>query len=82
MSGTSHPVESQLSGFVALFEDTRFGQGVSFGMYSRRDPDSIRGHAPEGAVVVNVKRAREIAREVHDWDLPSEDDLLEDALAG
>ncbi|EMA19060.1 hypothetical protein C442_14063, partial [Haloarcula amylolytica JCM 13557] len=38
--------------------------------------------SPAAGVVVNVKRARHIAREYHGWDLPDESELRHQAMAG
>jgi hypothetical protein len=78
-SSTSNPLESTLTGYVALSEATAFPSGIGIGMYSRDSPDSIRRYRPN-SVVTNVERARQIAREYHDWDLPSEDEILEQRL--
>lgn len=76
---TSHPIESHLRGYVALSEAKTYSSGIGLGMYSRDNPDSIRQHRPN-SVVTNVKRARQIAREFHDWDVAEEDEILERRL--
>lgn len=73
----AHPIERALEGYVWLTA-SQLGSGI--GGYSRDDPEIIRRDA-DGAVV-NVVRAREVLRTFHDWDLPSEDELLEAARAG
>ncbi len=72
---------SELRGYVALSLDTTHGAGVGFGGYSRQHPDKLRRRHPNDAIV-NVKRARDVARRFHDWDIPSEDELIEAAMAG
>lgn len=70
----SHPIKSKLTGYVALSQARAFPSDLGVGMYSRDGPDSIRQHRPD-SVVTNVERARHIAREYHDRDLPSEDEI-------
>jgi hypothetical protein len=79
---TTHAVESALKGYV-MIGHSRYGDrtGIGFGMYSRQSPESIREHCP-GSTVTNVKRARYIARELHNWDMPSEDEILDQHLEG
>jgi hypothetical protein len=78
---TSHPIESKLTGYVALTQAAALPSGLGVGMYSRDGPDSIRKHRP-GGIVTNVKRARHVAREYHDWDLPSEDEIRDRRMRG
>jgi len=77
----SHPIESKLTGYVALRQTTALPSGLGVGMYSGDGPDSIRHHRPD-SVVTNVKRARHVAREFHDWDLPDEDEIRTQRMRG
>ncbi|GGM52279.1 hypothetical protein [Haloarcula argentinensis] len=77
----THAVETKLRGFVALFIDQCRSSGIAFSGYSRRDPVALANRNPD-AIIVNVKRARHIAREDHGWDLPSEDELHQQAMKG
>jgi len=81
MSEQSHAVETRLEGFVAVFLDSYRGSGIAIGGYSRRDPVGLAERNPEAAIV-NVKRARQVAREYHDWDLPTETEIRHAAMAG
>ena len=76
-----HEVQYKPEGYVALYEDSYRGSGIAFGGYSRNDPVGLAQRNPE-ATVVNVERARQIACEYHDWNVPSEDELREAAMAG
>ncbi|WP_261385056.1 hypothetical protein ACODNH_00230 (plasmid) [Haloarcula sp. NS06] len=60
---------------------------LSFGTYTRNHPEYLKERteahqSPAAGVVVNVKRARHVAREYHGWDLPSEDELRQQAMEG
>lgn len=81
MSKQSHAVETELEGFVAVFQDSYRGNGIAIGGYSRRDPAGLAQRNPD-ATIVNVTRARQLAREYHDWDIPPEDEIREAAMAG
>lgn len=76
-----HEVQYKPEGYVALYEDNYRGSGIAFGGYSRNDPVGLAQRNPE-AVIVNVFRARQIAREYHDWDIPGEAAVREAAMAG
>jgi hypothetical protein len=79
---TTHQVESSLKGYVEISHSPHSGNGgIGFGMYSRTDPDSIRDHYA-GSTVTNVKRARHIARNIHGWEIPSEDQIVTHHLHG
>jgi len=69
-----HPIETHLRGYVALCHDSTTPHDVGVGMYARRDPDSVTRSHPH-CVTVNVARARQVLREYHDWDLPTESAL-------
>ena len=71
MSKHTHAVQTELRGFMALFDDRYRLSGIGFSGYSRNDPVGL-GQRNPSAVVVNVERARQVAREYHDWDLPTE----------
>ena len=81
MSKHSDAFKAQLDGFVVLFNDSYRGSGIAVGGYSRDDPARLARRNPTGAIV-NVERARQVAREYHDWDIPSEDELRQAAMAG
>ena len=80
MSKHSDAVETQLDGFVVLFNDSYRGSGIAVGGYAGESAQLARRN-PTGAIV-NVKRARQVAREYHDWDIPSEDEIRQAAMAG
>ena len=70
-----HPIESAPYGYVALHQNPSLpSDGMSLGMYARRDPDDVRRNHP-ACVVTNVRRARHVLREYHDWTLPTTDEL-------
>lgn len=61
--------------------------GLGFGTYTRNHPaylkERVEAHqSPAADVVVNVRRARHIAREYHGWNLPSKGELRQQAMAG
>jgi hypothetical protein len=76
-----HEVQYKPEGYVALYEDNYRGSGIAFGGYARADPSELAQRNPD-AVVINVKRARQVAREYHYWDMPEEDEIREAAMAG
>jgi len=76
-----HEVQYKLEGYVALYEDRYRGSDIAFGGYSRDDPAGLAQRNPD-AVIVNVCRGRQIAREYHDWDILSEAKVREAAMAG
>jgi len=43
-------------------------------------PARLARRNPTGAIV-NVERARQVAREYHNWDLPSEAELIDERMA-
>jgi hypothetical protein len=79
MSKHSDAFKTQLDGFVVLFNDSYRGSGIAVGGYDG-DPVRLARRNPTGAIV-NVERARQVAREYHDWDIPSEDELRQAAMA-
>ena len=81
MSKQFYAVETQLEGFVAVFQDSYRGAGIAIGGYSRDDPAALTQRNPDAAII-NVVRARQIAREYHDWDLDSEAEIEEAAIDG
>ncbi|MDQ2074951.1 hypothetical protein RBH20_20735 [Haloarcula sp. H-GB4] len=80
-----HAIQTKLKGYVVM---TQSGpDGLGFGTYTRTHPAYLKARieaqqSPAAVVVVNVKRARHIAREYHGWDLPSEDELCHQAMEG
>jgi len=54
------------TGFVTISNSGP--NGFAVGGYSRRDPDSLRDRHPT-ATVVSISRARQVARDHHDWDV-------------
>jgi hypothetical protein len=76
-----NPLETALSGFVAI---SNIGpDGLAVGGYSRRSADAVRSFpGNEDATVVSIQRARQIAREFHDWDVATEGVLRQAALDG
>jgi len=81
MSNLAHPVETKLRGFVAVYTDSYRGSGIAVGGYSHRDPAGLAQRNP-AAAIVNIARARYIAREYHDWDLDSEAAIRHATMAG
>ncbi|WP_434531578.1 hypothetical protein ACODNH_21585 (plasmid) [Haloarcula sp. NS06] len=77
----THAVETELRGFVALFTDQCRSSGIAFGGYSRHDPVGLANRNPSAAIV-DVTRARHIAREYYDRDLPSESEIRQQAMEG
>ena len=80
-----HAIQTKLKGYVVM---TQSGpDSLGFGTYTRTHPaylkERVEAHqSPAAGVVVNVKRARHIAREYHGWDLPDESELRHQAMAG
>jgi len=80
MSNLKHPVETEPEGFVAVYEDSYRGGGIAIGGYSHRDPAALAQRNPDAAIV-NVVRARQVAREYHGWDIASEPELVDERLS-
>jgi len=80
-----HAIQTKLKGYVVMSQSGP--DSLGFGTYTRNHPEylkeRIEAHqSPAVGVVVNVARARHIAREYHSWDLPSEDELRQQAMEG
>lgn len=74
-----NPLETAIDGFVAIFNDGP--DGLAVGGYSRDSSARVREFSNADAVV-NIKRARHIAREFHDWDISPEDEMSSRAMRG
>ena len=72
----THPIETELSGFVALSLESRVGVGA----FSKRHPERLR--RSDDAVVTTVARARDLLREHYNWELPSEAEIRQQAMTG
>jgi hypothetical protein len=84
MSG-KHAIQTKIDGYVVMSQSGP--DNLGFGTYTCNHPaylkEGIEAHqSPAAGVVVNIRRARHIAREYHGWDLPSEDELCQQAMAG
>ena len=64
-------------GYVAISNDGP--DGLAIGGYSD-DPTKLPHHGSADAVV-DIKRARQVAREYHDWEIPPEEDIRAAAYA-
>jgi len=67
----------QLDGFVVIGAGS--GSVLGLGGYSG-DIEALDSHS--GEAVTNMQRARDIARRYHGWDVPSDDELRHQAMAG
>jgi hypothetical protein len=68
----SNPLETAVTGYVEI---SNCPYGLAIGGYSRKSAESVRAFTQGDATVTNMKRARWIAREFHDWDIKSEAEL-------
>ena len=75
-----NPLETMLRGFVAIYNDGP--DGLAVGGASRDSAERVREFAHGDPAVVNIKRARDIARDTHDWDITDEDTLRDHAMRG
>ena len=66
-----------LDGFVVVGASP--GGLLGVGNYAG-DVGDLDGHS--GGAVTNMRRARDVARRYHGWDVPSEDELRHQAMAG
>jgi hypothetical protein len=76
----ANPLETALTGFVAISNSGP--NGLAVGGYSRRSANRVREFSADGATVTNIRRARHIAREIHGWDVASEEALRRGAMRG
>ena len=53
---------------------------IAVGAYSKADAGELKQRST--GVVTNMKRVRDIARRIHNWDVPSEADLRREAMRG
>jgi len=67
----------QLNGYVVISAGP--GGVLGVGGYSG-DVGALDSHS--GEAVTNMRRARDVARRYHGWDVPSEDELRHQAMAG
>ena len=67
----------ELQGYIVVSRGP--GGVLGLGGYSS-DIETLDGHS--GEAVTNMRRARDIARRYHGWDVPSEDELRHQAMGG
>lgn len=77
---TLNPLERAVSGYVGV--SNAGPDSFAVGGFAREDPASVREFASEPDAVVNIQRARWIAREFHDWEIVSEAELIDRLLRG
>ena len=80
-----HAIQSKLKGYVVVTQNGP--DGLGFGTYTRNPPaclkERVEAHqSPAAGVMVNIRRARHVAREYHGWDLPSESEIRQQAMEG
>ncbi|NHX41556.1 MULTISPECIES: hypothetical protein [Haloarcula] len=80
-----HAIQTKLKGYVVMTQNGP--DSLGFGTYTRNHPAYLKARveahqSPAAGVVVNVKRARHIAREYHGWNLPDESELRHQAMEG
>ena len=68
---TYKKLEQSFTGYIAMYHGA---DTVSFGRFSRL-PHKLRERVRNDAVIANVKRVREIAREIHNADIKTETEL-------
>jgi hypothetical protein len=74
-----NPLETALRGFVAISNSGP--DGFAIGGYARDSASAVRSFpGNEDATVVSIKRARQVAREFHDWSVASEQELVDAAM--
>jgi predicted NAD/FAD-dependent oxidoreductase len=72
-SSSRNPLEWQFRGFVAI--SNRGPDGLAVHAVGSRSAQSLRDSLPRDYTISNLQRVRALARDEHDWDITSEDDL-------